>query len=479
LAGCWNDLGNLQRDTNKPAQAEPSYRNARGLFARQTKLKPDEASVWAGLAGSSMNLGRLLGGRQQNQEAESLLREAITIDRHWLAENPQAASWRYDLAAALGNLADSLGTQSRFDEGEACYQEALALWTGLTTEFPERLNYHQALIAGRCGLAALFASRGNLVKAEGAYREAIASTQRLVSAYPRVPDYARTLASARIRLARILVARGQMVEADEILQEALAQLNAFSLAHPDKLPIGPEEAACACELGEIRENKKDLPAAEKFYRQAAVRLDALTTEQEEAPESAWLRGRIAGGLANVLFEAGRRAEAGEACALALSHKNRLAASHPEVAGYQADVAWSLLACTDPAQRDPQKAIAFAIRATDLRPQDSAAWFVRGAAEFRGGHWQNALASLEKSCQFGNGEDPAAWFYLALIYRKFGEPAKASHALNRGEAGFVRQVHAERTMNEVREETLQAFAIDDLPGLSHPPVQSSPKARSQE
>ena len=478
LAGCWNDLGNLERDTGDPTDAEMAFRNARVLYARQANVGPEDEGAWAGLAGCSMNLGAMLGQRTQNPEAESLLREALAIDRHWIAETPRAPSWRYDLAAALGNLADLLSNQARCEEAEAGYAESLSVWTALSAEYPDRLNYREALIGTRCGYASLLAGSAKLNRAEKQLQEATATAARLASDYPSVLDFAQTLASARTRLARVQIASGQAVEAEALLRQNIAQLSTIETAHPDKLSIRLEAATAQCELGELLENKKELEAADVCYRQAAYRLRPVGIEHPEKPEVAWLRAQVATRHSHLLFDTRHSKEASEACGLALSTKTRVANSNRTVAGFQADLAWSLLTCCDPAQRNPGQAVGFATRATDLRPNDSMAWFVRGAALYRAGQWQESIRSLEKSRALGKANEPAAWFYLALSFREIGKNTQARHALDQGEQAFARLAHPERAINTLREEARKVFARELLPLSGNRDSKPSPAQRTQ-
>ena len=472
-------MGNLERNADESAVAETDFRNARVLYARQANVSADDEAAWAGLAGCSMNLGALLGQRGQNPEAESLLREALAIERHWTAEMPKAPSWRYDLAAALGNLADLLANLARREEAEAGYAEALKLWSALTAEHPDRLNYREAMIGARCGYASLLAGSSKLAGAETQLRNAIATATRLASDYPSVVDYAQTLASARTRLARVLIASGQSAEAESLLRDNITQLKTGHAAHPERFSVRVEEATAQCELGELLETKKEPEAADVCYRQAEHDLGPRAIEPPEKPEVAWMRAQIATRRSHLLFESGHSQEASEACDLALSTKARVANSNRMVAGYQADLAWSLLNCCDPARRDPRQAVEFATRATESRPNDSMAWFIRGAAHYRAGQPQESIIALEKSRTLGKENEAAVWFYLALCFRETGENAQARHALGQGEQAFARLVRPEREINTLREEARKTFAREPLPLSSGPKIKPSPALRTQE
>jgi tetratricopeptide (TPR) repeat protein len=367
------------------------------------------------------------------------------------------------LAAALGTLAELLTNQSRKVEAESVYQESLSLWKSLTADYPDRLNYRQALVACRCGLAGLLGSSGKSAQAEQHFREAVSVAERLAADYPRVPDFALSTASIRTRLAQQLRSRGEGPRAETMLREALEQLNILSAAEPQKPSLKAELAACELELGASLQDRKDSKNAEVFYCSAAVHSEAALAVVEGSPEFAWLRARVASRLADLLLETGRRPEASAACAQSLAIKNRIAAAHPQIAGYQADLAWELIDCRDPSQRDAPRAVELAIRATELRPHDAAAWRVRGAALYRVGRWQEAVAALERSRQLEKIDETLTCYYLAMGYQRLGEASRADKALSSGELAFAKQFRHDRTLKDLREEAKQTLShLTSLP-----------------
>jgi serine/threonine protein kinase/tetratricopeptide (TPR) repeat protein len=473
-AGCWNDLGNLERDSGRPGDAETAYRNARVLYARQANASPDDATAWAGLAGCSMNLGAILSARIRNQEAESLLHEAIEIERHWLANFPQSASWQHDLALALGCLADLKASLAHFDDAISLHRECLTYWTPLVKEYPDRFNYRQGLMRTQCSLAAVLAQTGELAAAENQYRSALAGAEFLAANHPRVPEFARALASTRNRLAHVRVARGEIAPAEAVLRQAVESLKAFVETHSGRPELQLELANCECDLGQVLAIKCEFPAAEQCHEQAARRVEALANARRAAPEQEWLRGQIAFRRANLMFDSGRRQEANGCYTRAIAIKAKLAESRADVAGYQADLAATLLDCQDVAHRDPRRAVELSARATGLQPYDDSAWFLLGSALYRVGRWQESLAALERARQLDRTNRPATWLYLALAYEKVGERSKANDALKQADAGLVGPLRKQRALGELREEVRQALADQNV----SPADQAGSKARRQ-
>src|SRR5262249_43661708 len=73
-------------------------------------------------------------------------------------------------------------------------------------------------------------------------------------------------------------------------------------------------------------------------------------------------------------------------------------------------AWILATDPDPRKRDPGRAVKLAREAVGLAPRNAGAWNILGAAHYRAGHWEAALAALQKSMDLRKGGDSFSWFF---------------------------------------------------------------------
>jgi serine/threonine protein kinase/Flp pilus assembly protein TadD len=87
-----------------------------------------------------------------------------------------------------------------------------------------------------------------------------------------------------------------------------------------------------------------------------------------------------------------------------------------------NLAWLLANCPDPRFRDPAEAVRLAKRAVELGRGD--AWNTLGAAYYRTGDWEAAVAALEKSVQLRGGGDSFDWFFLAMAHGRLGHQEEA-------------------------------------------------------
>ena len=91
----------------------------------------------------------------------------------------------------------------------------------------------------------------------------------------------------------------------------------------------------------------------------------------------------------------------------------------------ADYAWMLAAALDKGYRDPRRAIELANEVIQNSPKVRDVWTTLGAAHYRAGAWNDAIAALDKSESVVPGVFTAAnGFFLAMAYWQRGEKEQA-------------------------------------------------------
>jgi hypothetical protein len=123
----------------------------------------------------------------------------------------------------------------------------------------------------------------------------------------------------------------------------------------------------------------------------------------------------------------------------------LAEQIPESPSRLNDVSWSVAR-----QRDaPPEAYRLALRqaeaACELEPGNGALLSALGVAQYRSGHYREAVATLTQSDRLNSGgalgSQPADLAFLALAHHRLGEPDKARTALGRLRALMKKPEHA--------------------------------------
>jgi tetratricopeptide (TPR) repeat protein len=250
--------------------------------------------------------------------------------------------------------------------------------------------------------------QGKLAEAEAANRQAL----RLR------PDYA----DAHNGLGVVLELGGNLPEAETAFREAIRHKPGFALAHNN--------------CGLVLERQGKLSEAEAAYKQAIhfhpgyaeahYNLGGLLRRQDKQGAEAAFREAIRhkqdyaeayNNLGVLLERRGKSAEAEAAYRKALHFKRDLAEAHM-------NLAWLLATYADPRSRKPREAIASAERAVMLAPNNAYTWRGLGAARYRSGDYQAAIAALDKARSLRKGGDSFDWFFLAMAHGQLGDRDKA-------------------------------------------------------
>jgi tetratricopeptide (TPR) repeat protein/serine/threonine protein kinase len=97
---------------------------------------------------------------------------------------------------------------------------------------------------------------------------------------------------------------------------------------------------------------------------------------------------------------------------------------PASPGIQRNLAWLLATCPEAKLRAPGRAVEAAKKAVELDPRQATSWNTLGAAHYRAGDWQAAVAALEKSVELRRGGNGYDLFFLAMARWQLGDRADA-------------------------------------------------------
>jgi tetratricopeptide (TPR) repeat protein len=133
-----------------------------------------------------------------------------------------------------------------------------------------------------------------------------------------------------------------------------------------------------------------------------------------------------------LFDAAELAERGQLWSRlehwqqAVSDFRRSLARDPNSAAVANELAWCLAAA--PNRGDPAEAIRWARKAVERVPRDLHFRNTLGAALYRGGHFQEAAAELEKDIAQNSNSIGYDWVFLSMCRTRLGQTASARIAL---------------------------------------------------
>ena len=244
------------------------------------------------------------------------------------------------------------------------------------------------------------------------------------------------MAEVSLAKARELLNTGHFDEAEHEYQ-SLVKLNS-------SLDDGPESQTMRA---------RALDGLNRVYRATDRMEDAETVMREsledrllladELPDSERLQNLAIAheNLARTLSEHGRSAEAIEERKKALELWATLAIENrddPEIRERRVaslnDLAWQLVAETDPNLRDPYEAADLALDALRESPESVAPWNTLGVARYRMSDWSGAVEALEHSVAIGlQGGTAFDYFFLAMSYHRLEQAELAEDCFTRAVA----------------------------------------------
>jgi tetratricopeptide (TPR) repeat protein len=126
---------------------------------------------------------------------------------------------------------------------------------------------------------------------------------------------------------------------------------------------------------------------------------------------------------------------------------------------QSQLAW-YLATMPPAFRDPVRALELAGQATKREPRNGSYWGTLGAACYRVGDWQGAVAAIEKALPLSSGGDGFNWFFLAMANQRLGREQEARKWFTRATRWMESIAPHNRTLRRLRAEAAALLDVKD-------------------
>jgi serine/threonine protein kinase/tetratricopeptide (TPR) repeat protein len=337
---------------------------------------------------------RLEKGGWQAQALDALqLCLGLTVSPSQAKDPDEYRRWQARTHYRLSALLQQAG---RGPEAEKAARQALPLYQKLVQEFPKDVSCRFELGSTLNNLALLLRERGETAEACRHLERAVEHQKAAVGLGGADPKYRRALATHHGNLAETLLVRGDHAGAARAARE-----------QPRALPEWEMYRSAACFLG------KCLPVAERDPR--------LSAEQRKA---------VARGYTD------------EARALLREAVKRL--QDDPIA--QDDMARYLATGEEPRLHDGPLAVELARKATRRAPKVGGFWSTLGAAHYRAGQWEAAVAALGKAVQLDRGGDASDHFVLAMAHWRLagGEPAGKETArewYRRGAAWMARNPRA--------------------------------------
>ena len=126
-------------------------------------------------------------------------------------------------------------------------------------------------------------------------------------------------------------------------------------------------------------------------------------------------------------------------------------------GFWNNLAWQLVADSDPAMHDPPRAVGFAQKAVALAPQSAAGWNTLGVAQYRADKLHEAVSSIDSSMAY-NTKQPLDWLVMAMALHKLGDPALARLWYDRAERVISKQAQMDDELKRFHAEAQSVLGL---------------------
>jgi serine/threonine-protein kinase len=222
LANVLDNLGDLQRETGRPAEALATYREANALWEALHEADSDAEPSRNGLARNYQNLARLQGELGQVRVALESFGRARDLLRGLIESHPTIVGYRSDLAALLSNLGMLLFKSGSPAEALRAWEQYRALNEELVRLRPTVTRFRRSLAQAHNNIGVAQKALGRPDAALASYGQARDLQEQLVRTYPAVTEYRRALAGTYSNISVLFQESGRPDEALEASRRALA-----------------------------------------------------------------------------------------------------------------------------------------------------------------------------------------------------------------------------------------------------------------
>jgi serine/threonine protein kinase len=394
---------------------------------------------------------RLVG---QPDRANDAYRRALELGEQLVAENPDRPDLRDDLADRHNVLARLLNDGGDRAAAIEQVQRSLEIADALAGDFPDVRQYRESLANAHNNLSELLRKAGQLELSLEHCRAALEIQQKLVDEFHEIADYQNKLAAAHTLLADHLRSRGERQEAADHYQQAIAIQTRLAETFTDNPEYQSSIGATLNNLGMMLRDQGELSDSRRAIEQAIEHQQLALGATPSHPSYLRFLYNHYTNLAETLIRLNEPADA----ALAWGHAIELDAREPWLWYYEAiarlatdDVAAYRTVCSGMVQRfggttDP--AVALRVLYACLPAADADAdQLVRlaqiadpsvpgnvrvlGAAEYRAGRYELAVAHLGEAAQ-RKGANAWDWCFLAMAQRQMNRVEEMLPALEKAD-----------------------------------------------
>ena len=373
LAWCYADLAVTLHKAGRLAKAIDLQRKAIAIREKLAQDFPAVSKYREGVAACHMDIGFLERDMGRPAEAAREFLSAIEIRQKLVRDDPSMSDYQLGLGWSYAYLAFAQQKLGRAAEAATSHRKVIEVREALARDNPTVGKYQDDVAAGYVDLGLLLREAGRAAEAEHPFRKAIEIRQKLVREHPQARDYQDGLAWCYVDLALAQHDTERTAEAVAAYRRAIEIRRKQARDDPTNATCQSNLARDLTRCGEALALLGRWSQSTDMYAQAAA-----------AGNDSW---QTMGLLALLQLAAGDLAGYRATCA-------DLVKRHADDASPDAATAMALaLVVGDKALDDMSEALALAMRAADADPSNPMALVLVGAAQYRAGRGQQAIATL--------------------------------------------------------------------------------------
>jgi tetratricopeptide (TPR) repeat protein len=215
------DLGILQYQTGRPAEAEGSFQKSIDIRQKLVQEHPEVDAYHEGLAWGYMDLGAVQFGTGRPTEAASSWQDAADVREVLVVSNRNVLGYQVDLAASYTTLAAAQLAIGWSAEAEVSYRNAIAVREKLLRDHPDRADYRGDLALNYRDLANLLRAGDRMPEVVDLYHQAIAMRQQFVADDPKNPAQRASLAGDLALCGEALALMREWAESEGMYAQAV------------------------------------------------------------------------------------------------------------------------------------------------------------------------------------------------------------------------------------------------------------------
>jgi eukaryotic-like serine/threonine-protein kinase len=417
--------------TSRPDESELAFRRSFDLLERVIAEAPERADDRYTLARVANNLGGIYFQRRRMDDVEKFNRRAFQEYDHLIAEDFQRVLMLRGAASCLGNLAVVHMSKKQLGEAEASLRQAVALLNSLPAGETTKRDARESRGNMLQSLGAVLKDRAKLVEAEACFRQAQSIREGLVAEAPQHPAYRSELGLSRMHLGSLLADRSDVAEGRRLLTQAVEIQEAVLRDNP-RDPSGR-----AYLRGERKALAGFLIAQRDHTQAAAVAADLLRDAAAEAPDVPEAVGGYLTSCAILAWQDGNLPEdRREATARSYARRAREvlgpAAADGKAQSAKINLVSLLVNCPAEELRDAALAEKLAREMIAQSPGAPRPAYFLGAALYRSGDYEGAIAQIDKAANLNHGELGAFGFFQAMAHWRLGRKDQALDCFKRGD-----------------------------------------------